>query len=358
MTRRQAEVAELKDGRLGRLMQMHNVTFTELAKSTGISASYLKRVARGEVSNISLDFTQKISKGLGITIAELLGEHSPQDGIAEQIRTVDAKLLAQVSRKLTENLDFTENLPGQFHRSAAITMMEDLLVREVQGLENQLGKLATEPREPVELTVYPLVEKYLVRLIDALPSRSIALAIVRLDDPSAWARDTAKGEWDDFNKAIRIRTHEDTLHYLRLFYFPRELLSQEVRLELDNQRKAGVEVRVRYFEKGETPPPDMLLIWTPTEDRGGPGKTFRPDIQELIEGNGRGYRREWAMKFDVRGGGTYERMRLYAPNSKDARDMSATFLESWSDDKRDPEDGEQQSTREMSEYAGASGQDG
>ncbi len=54
-------------------------------------------------------------------------------------------------------------------------MTEDLLVSGVPRLEKQLGKPEIEPREPVKLTIYPLVEKYPVRLIGALPDNSIAL---------------------------------------------------------------------------------------------------------------------------------------------------------------------------------------
>ncbi len=92
----------------------------------------------------------------------------------------------------------------------------------------------------------------------------------------------------------------------------------------------------------------MQLIWTPTEDCGArPGKTATPEVRDLIEGKSWGYHREWVMEFEVPGGGTYEQMKLYAPNSQDARNMEYTLLKSWGDDKRDPQEGEQHAFPEM-----------
>ena len=47
---------------------------SDLSAKSGISPSYLSRIVNGEVTNPTIDFAMRISRGLGITVSELIGE--------------------------------------------------------------------------------------------------------------------------------------------------------------------------------------------------------------------------------------------------------------------------------------------
>jgi len=72
--------------RLKTLREGKGLTKYRLAKLSGISETYLYRLELGEIKNPRRDTLQKLAQGLGITLAQLVGETSPWEtwGLVEQ----------------------------------------------------------------------------------------------------------------------------------------------------------------------------------------------------------------------------------------------------------------------------------
>lgn len=58
------------------LMKIKEISPSELAKRSTINLAFLYRVITGEVNDIKLSMAQKIAKGLGISITELIREEA------------------------------------------------------------------------------------------------------------------------------------------------------------------------------------------------------------------------------------------------------------------------------------------
>ena len=65
--------------RLKALREQKGLTKYRLAKLCGISETYLYRLELGAIKNPRRDTLQALAKGLGISLAELIGETSPLD---------------------------------------------------------------------------------------------------------------------------------------------------------------------------------------------------------------------------------------------------------------------------------------
>lgn len=65
--------------RLKLIREGKGLTKYRLAKLSGISDTYIYRLELGEIKNPRRDTLQKLAKGLGITLAELVGEVGPVD---------------------------------------------------------------------------------------------------------------------------------------------------------------------------------------------------------------------------------------------------------------------------------------
>lgn len=65
--------------RLKLIREGKRLTKYRLAKLSGISDTYIYRLERGEIKNPRRDTLQALAKGLGITLAELVGERTPVD---------------------------------------------------------------------------------------------------------------------------------------------------------------------------------------------------------------------------------------------------------------------------------------
>ena len=63
--------------RLKNLREGKGLTKYRLAKLSGISQTYIYRIEQGEIKNPRRDTLQALAKGLGITLAQLIGETSP-----------------------------------------------------------------------------------------------------------------------------------------------------------------------------------------------------------------------------------------------------------------------------------------
>ena len=65
--------------RLKAFREARGLTKYRLAKLSGISQTYIYRIEQGEIKNPRRDTLQKLTVGLGITVAELIGEVAPVD---------------------------------------------------------------------------------------------------------------------------------------------------------------------------------------------------------------------------------------------------------------------------------------
>jgi len=65
--------------RLKAFREAKGLTKYRLAKLSSISETYIYRLERGEIKNPRRDTLQILAKGLGITLAELVGETAPLD---------------------------------------------------------------------------------------------------------------------------------------------------------------------------------------------------------------------------------------------------------------------------------------
>lgn len=65
--------------RLKSFREAKGLTKYRLAKLSEISQTYIYRIERGEIKNPRRDTLQALAGGLGITLAELIGETSPSD---------------------------------------------------------------------------------------------------------------------------------------------------------------------------------------------------------------------------------------------------------------------------------------
>lgn len=68
---------EVLGTRLKSLREAKGLTKYRLAKLSGVSETYIYRIERGLIRNPRGDTSQKIAKGLGITLAELIGDIAP-----------------------------------------------------------------------------------------------------------------------------------------------------------------------------------------------------------------------------------------------------------------------------------------
>lgn len=65
--------------RLKMFREAKGLTKYRLSKLCGISETYIYRLELGQIKNPRRDTLQKLAKGLGITLAELVGETAPSD---------------------------------------------------------------------------------------------------------------------------------------------------------------------------------------------------------------------------------------------------------------------------------------
>jgi len=63
--------------RLRTLREGKGLTKYRLAKISGVSQTYIYRIEKGEIRNPRRDTLQALARGLGITVAQLVGETSP-----------------------------------------------------------------------------------------------------------------------------------------------------------------------------------------------------------------------------------------------------------------------------------------
>jgi transcriptional regulator with XRE-family HTH domain len=72
--------------RLKGLRETRGISRYRLAKVSGVSETYIYRIEKGLIKNPRRDTLQKLSHGLGITLAQLIGEVTPGDtwGLVEQ----------------------------------------------------------------------------------------------------------------------------------------------------------------------------------------------------------------------------------------------------------------------------------
>jgi transcriptional regulator with XRE-family HTH domain len=72
-------VAEGLTTRLTAFRETKGLTKYRLAKLTGVSQTYIYRIEKGEIKHPRQDTIQKLAHGLGISVAELVGDVGPVD---------------------------------------------------------------------------------------------------------------------------------------------------------------------------------------------------------------------------------------------------------------------------------------
>jgi len=85
--------------RLKALREMKGLTKYRLAKNTGVSETYIYRLERGLIENPRRDTLQKMAQGLGVSLAQLIGEPAPVDTwqLVEQSLKAYIPVYAEVS---------------------------------------------------------------------------------------------------------------------------------------------------------------------------------------------------------------------------------------------------------------------
>lgn len=97
---KQSGVPELGQ-RVMAALQAQDLTVSDLSARSGISQSYLSRVAAGKVTNPTIEFVLRIAHALGMTVSELLGEERQSTQADERPVTYERRL-SQLERQVAE----------------------------------------------------------------------------------------------------------------------------------------------------------------------------------------------------------------------------------------------------------------
>lgn len=87
------------------LRENKKMSISELAEKAGVAKSYLSSIERNIQSNPSIQFMEKISQVLGVSVNELLGERSMDQLDGEWLEIVQEAMNSGVSKQ-----DFKEYL--------------------------------------------------------------------------------------------------------------------------------------------------------------------------------------------------------------------------------------------------------
>lgn len=88
------------------------MTLSGLSARSGISQSYLSRVAAGKVTNPTIEFVLRIAHALGMTVSQFLGEEHPVSLPLESSTAYEPRL-RQLEDQVAELQAAGERLSGK-----------------------------------------------------------------------------------------------------------------------------------------------------------------------------------------------------------------------------------------------------
>jgi hypothetical protein len=200
----------------------------------------------------------------------------------------------------------------------------DLYSRAAQDLHG--FTTATGNQHKVELSEYHVVDKFLFRLINALPIGTVWLGATRLQSSDAWTEGIAEPSYFQFDYVACQRTSAKTMRYLRLWCFDSLQRQEEARDVMLRQMKFGIEVKALRSQRLK----DFSIIWVPKE--GAPAESAHGlDTQQLFNELALGQRFQslCGIEFRARGGKELDAMTLYGPGHDEFRSMFSEFVSSW-----------------------------
>jgi len=213
---------------------------------------------------------------------------------------------------------------GQTGGQTLSDVVLDLYSKAAQDLHGFTYASGNQHR--VDLSEYHVVDKFLFRLINALPIGAVWLGTTRLQSSDAWTEGIAEPSYFEFTHVARQRTSMKTMRYLGLWCFDNDKQQKEANGVMARQQKFGIEVKTLQSSRLK----DTSLIWIPRE--GVPvNAATELGTQELFNelASGKRFQALCGIEFRTRGGKELDAMTLYGSGHDEFRSMFDTFVNSW-----------------------------